>query len=208
MPEQDAWGPGLAGQEQIHGSIHLFQDGAQTNTVNTEGSQGLLDTQDTQDTQDTEDTKDSLQTIPSPDDIDDLLDDSPAERPYVEEQRARGQGIKRHSAGVQVLLPSAHLQTDGRGLNGKKRREDVSGKTFLNTLNDYLRDYIDREERRRAEETRRSEEAERENAPNMLWARNLAQQIEDIRDEKKRKLLKLKIAQMVNECQMEELQNE
>ena len=188
----------------------MFQDGVQTNTANTEGSQGPQDMQDTPDALDAEDTKDSLLTIPSPDDVDDVLDNSPSERPSVDVHSARGQGLKRHSSGMQTGLPPlAQLQADGRpGTNGKKRKEDASSKSFLNTLNDYLRDYIDREERRRAEEMRRSEEAEREHAPNMLWARNLAQQIEEIRDEKKRKLLKLKIAQMVNECQMEELQNE
>ena len=203
---------GWCADQPIHtqGCTHMFQDGVQTNTANTEGSQGPQDMQDTPDALDAEDTKDSLLTIPSQDDVDDVLDNSPSERPSVDVHSARGQGLKRNSSGMQTGLPLlAQLQADGRpGANGKKRKEDISSKSFLNTLNDYLRDYIDREERRRAEEMRRSEEAEREHAPNMLWARNLAQQIEEIRDEKKRKLLKLKIVQMVNECQMEELQNE
>ena len=203
------------GTHRIHDCLPLFQE-ALENRANA--------AQDEQSLQDTPDSKDGLQAVLLTD-VEDSPDDSQASRPDMDGQLVRGQGVKRpspggqqgvqsqsaaagqgvqtQSAGVQVHVAPAVLEQDDdeRGVNGKRRKGDVCGKSFLDTLNDCLHDYTGREDRRKVE-------TDRENTPNVLWAKNLALQIEEVRDEKKRKLLKLKITQMVNNCQMDELQNE
>ena len=89
------------------------------------------------------------------------------------------------------------------------RKEDASGGgSLLGTLTTYLQGSGERrDEKRKDEEARRKEEIERKNTVNVLWANNLAQQIDEIRDERKRKFLKIKLTQVVTEYQLADLEN-
>ena len=46
------------------------------------------------------------------------------------------------------------------------------------------------------------------NDATMLWAKPLAQQIHEIRNDKKRKLLKINITHLVTECQLEDIEDD
>ena len=120
---------------------------------------------------------------------------------------AQGEGWKVEEQGVKRNSIGAPIQP---GLHGNNTRTDnASGGAFLNHLSDYLYDSEAQLEKiRKEEDARRKAEMERDISPTSVWARNLALQIEEIKDERKRRLLKIKVTQVVTEFQLEDLQSE
>ena len=84
----------------------------------------------------------------------------------------------------------------------KKRKEDTLAVSFITSLTEFLEESESRRERRR-----KQHEEEGQNAT-LLWAKNLAQQVDDIKNEKRRKLLKIKMTQLLTEFQMEDLNDD
>jgi len=119
---------------------------------------------------------------------------------------AQGDGWKVEEQGVKRNSIGAPIQP---GLNWNTRTDNASGGAFLNHLSDYLYDSEAQLEKiRKEEEARRKADMERDLSPTAVWARNLALQIEEIKDERKRRLLKIKVTQVVTEFQLEDLQSE
>ena len=74
--------------------------------------------------------------------------------------------------------------------------------SFITLLTYFLEESESRRERRR-----RQHEVEGKYAT-LLWAKNLAQQVDDIKNEKRRKLLKIKMTHLLTEFQMEDLNDD
>ena len=98
----------------------------------------------------------------------------------------------------QVPQGGGHRHVQG----GKTRKEETPAVSFITPLTDFLEESESRRERRR-----RQHEEEGKNAT-LQWAKNLAQQIDDIKNEKRRKLLKIKMTQLLTECQMEDINDD
>ena len=92
--------------------------------------------------------------------------------------------------------------------DGKKRKEAAPGGAFLDTFSSYLQESETRREDRRKEAARKNDQSEHTNTGTLLWANNLAHQIHDIRDDRTRKLVKIKVTQFVAKYQLEDLDDD
>ena len=75
-------------------------------------------------------------------------------------------------------------------------------------MSSYLQGSETRREDRRKEAARKKDQSEQANTGTLLWANNLAQQIDEITDERARKFLKIRVTQLVVQYQLEDLNND
>lgn len=71
-----------------------------------------------------------------------------------------------------------------------------------------LQESKENREERRALSLKENVNEETVDPINLLWAKNLAQQVSELTNERERKLLKVKIQQLVSEAQMKDLSSE